>query len=68
MNSHFEPDPGQRKTVQMLEGEIPSPFNLPPGCAFAARCPAATPLCQTDRPTLVTGTGGHQIACHHPQG
>jgi oligopeptide/dipeptide ABC transporter ATP-binding protein len=68
MNSHFEPDPTRRKTVQMLKGEIPSPFNLPPGCAFAARCPAATPLCQTDRPTLVTGTGGHQIACHHPQG
>jgi len=68
MDSHFEPDPTRRKTVQMLKGEIASPFNLPPGCAFAARCPAASALCHTDRPALVTGTDGHQIACHHPQG
>jgi oligopeptide/dipeptide ABC transporter ATP-binding protein len=68
MDSHFEPDPTRRKSVQMLKGEIPSPFNLPPGCAFAARCPAATTLCHTDRPALVTGDGGHQIACHHPMG
>jgi oligopeptide/dipeptide ABC transporter ATP-binding protein len=68
MDSHFEPDPSRRKTVQMLKGEIASPFDLPPGCAFALRCPAATPLCHSDRPALVTGTGGHQIACHHPQG
>ena len=68
MDSHFEPDPTRRKTVQMMKGEIPSPFNLPPGCAFSARCPAATSLCHVDRPALVTGAGGHQIACHHPQG
>jgi len=68
MDSHFEPAPARRKTVQMLQGEIPSPFNLPPGCAYAARCRAASTLCHTDRPALVTGTGGHQIACHHPQG
>lgn len=67
-NSHFEPDPTRRKQVQILKGEIPSPFNLPPGCAFAARCPAATPLCHSDRPALVSATNGHQIACHHPQG
>lgn len=68
MDSHFEPDPTRRKTVQMLKGEIPSPFNLPPGCAFAARCPAATSLCHAERPALVMGAGGHKIACHHPQG
>ncbi len=68
MDSHFEPDPARRKVVQMLKGEIPSPFNLPPGCAFAARCPAATSLCHEDRPALVMGDGGHQIACHHPMG
>jgi len=68
MDSHFEPDPARRKTVHMLKGEIPSPFDLPRGCAFAARCPAASAICHTDRPVLETGTGGHQIACHHPQG
>ncbi len=68
MNSHFEADPTRRKAVQILKGEIPSPFNLPTGCVFAARCPAVTDLCRTDRPALVTGSDGHQIACHHPQG
>jgi oligopeptide/dipeptide ABC transporter ATP-binding protein len=68
MNSHFEPDPTRRKAVQILKGEIPSPFNLPIGCAFAARCPAVTDLCRTVRPALTTSSDGHQIACHHPQG
>jgi oligopeptide/dipeptide ABC transporter ATP-binding protein len=68
MNSHFEPDPIRRKQVQILAGEIPSPFNLPAGCAFAARCPAATERCRSERPMLVTAPDGHQIACHHPQG
>jgi oligopeptide/dipeptide ABC transporter ATP-binding protein len=68
MNSHFEPDPTRRKQVQILKGEIPSPYNLPQGCAFSARCPAATALCHSDRPALVADASGHQIACHHPQG
>ncbi len=71
MDSHFEPDPKRRKVVTRLAGEIPSPFNLPPGCAFAERCPAASDLCRRERPVLVEGaTGhqvaGHQVACHHP--
>ncbi|MGL5362957.1 MAG: ABC transporter ATP-binding protein [Bosea sp. (in: a-proteobacteria)] len=66
MDSHFEPDPKRRKVVTRLAGEIPSPFNLPPGCAFAERCPAATELCRRERPQLSTGTDGHQVACHHP--
>jgi oligopeptide/dipeptide ABC transporter ATP-binding protein len=68
MNSHFEPDPTRRKQVQILKGEIPSPYNLPAGCAFSARCPAATAICHSERPALVSDATGHQIACHHPQG
>jgi oligopeptide/dipeptide ABC transporter ATP-binding protein len=67
MNSLFEPDPTRRKQVQILKGEIRSPYNLPQGCAFSARCPAATAVCHSDRPALVSNTSGHQIACHHPQ-
>jgi oligopeptide/dipeptide ABC transporter ATP-binding protein len=68
MDSHFEPDPKRRKVVTRLAGEIPSPFNLPPGCAFAERCPAATGLCKSERPILTTAADGHQVACHHPAG
>lgn len=66
MDSHFEPDPKRRKLVTRLSGEIPSPFNLPPGCAFAERCPAASERCRRERPLLSTSEGGHQVACHHP--
>ncbi len=68
MDSHFEPDPKRRKVVTRLAGEIPSPFDLPPGCAFAARCPAATGLCTRERPLLTGDAAGHQAACHHPAG
>jgi oligopeptide/dipeptide ABC transporter ATP-binding protein len=68
MDSHFEPDPARRKLVTRLSGEIPSPFNLPPGCAFAARCTAASALCFKERPQLTINPDGHQVACHHPAG
>jgi oligopeptide/dipeptide ABC transporter ATP-binding protein len=68
MDSHFEPDPAKRKLVTRLSGEIPSPFNLPPGCAFAARCTAATDVCQRERPLLSAAPDGQQVACHHPAG
>jgi oligopeptide/dipeptide ABC transporter ATP-binding protein len=68
MDSNFEPDPSRRKIVNRLAGEIASPFDLPPGCAFAARCPAATDLCRRERPELDDHGLGHQIACHHPIG
>ena len=66
MDSNFEPDPKRRKVVALLSGEIPSPFDLIPGCAFAARCPAASDLCKRERPKLADVGDGHQVACHHP--
>jgi oligopeptide/dipeptide ABC transporter ATP-binding protein len=67
LDSTFAPDPTQRKNVTRLSGEIPSAYNLPPGCAFAARCPAASDLCRRERPLLSTVPGDpHAVACHHP--
>jgi oligopeptide/dipeptide ABC transporter ATP-binding protein len=66
MDSHFEPDPQRRKVVTRLAGEIPSPFNLPPGCAFAERCPAVSDICRRERPVLTEGASGHLVACHNP--
>ena len=65
MESTFEPDPKKRRLIAPLEGEVPSPFDLPPGCAFADRCPNASQLCRTDTPVLSSDTG-HAVACHHP--
>jgi oligopeptide/dipeptide ABC transporter ATP-binding protein len=53
MESRFAPDPAQRRSLAPLTGEIPSPFALPPGCAFAARCPHASDRCRAERPVLV---------------
>lgn len=65
MDSTFAPDPKQRRVIAPLEGEVPSPFNLPPGCAFADRCPHATTICRTETPEL-SARAGHAVACHHP--
>ncbi|MBO6601889.1 MAG: ATP-binding cassette domain-containing protein [Roseicyclus sp.] len=65
MESTFEPDPKKRRLIAPLEGEVPSPFDLPPGCAFADRCPQASALCRTETPALSSETG-HAVACHHP--
>ena len=47
-----------------LPGEMPSPMNPPPGCAFHPRCPYAKDVCRSVEPKLETGRGGHAVACH----
>jgi oligopeptide/dipeptide ABC transporter ATP-binding protein len=49
-----------------VTGEPPSPINLPPGCRFAARCPAAEERCRTDDPALrqLDTQAPHRVACH----
>src|SRR5690606_37577425 len=65
MEARFAPDPAQRKQIAPLTGEIPSPFALPPGCAFAARCPRATDRCRRESPAL-SADPAHPVACFHP--
>ena len=60
--------PGKRR-FQALPGEPPSPLAPPPGCPFHPRCPAAIPVCRTDRPRLrPVGQDAlrseHRVACH----
>jgi oligopeptide/dipeptide ABC transporter ATP-binding protein len=63
--SAFVPDPARRRAIAPLTGEIPSPFSLPPGCAFAGRCPRASDLCRRERPAL-DADPAHPVACFHP--
>ena len=52
------------KTTQIkLAGELPSPLNLPTGCALHQRCPYATAQCAEQEPVL-RSFAGRQIACH----
>lgn len=59
------PDPVKAKQRQriVLEGDVPSPLNMPEGCAFRTRCRYATEQCAKECPTLTDRGNGHQVAC-----
>jgi oligopeptide/dipeptide ABC transporter ATP-binding protein len=60
------PDPDRPRDRTILQGEIPSPINPPPGCHFHPRCPIAREgLCDIEAPSLMDSPGGshHQAAC-----
>ena len=54
-----------RKESIPLEGDIPSPMNLPSGCCFHTRCPYATPECAENEPELKLIGKDHYCACLH---
>ncbi|MCB9523784.1 MAG: ATP-binding cassette domain-containing protein [Myxococcales bacterium] len=58
------PRPGGRPDRVKLEGDVPTPLDPPPGCAFHPRCPIAGPECSRTAPTLSPAAqAGHQVAC-----
>ena len=46
-----------------LEGEPPSPVNVPKGCSFNPRCPHAEKRCREEVQELVETAGGWKTAC-----
>jgi peptide/nickel transport system ATP-binding protein len=57
------PDPAQRRTREVVRGEIPSAIHPPEGCHFHPRCPYAMPECRQGRPPLKQTAPGHLSAC-----
>ncbi len=49
--------------LQAIEGSVPSPGELPPGCSFAPRCPLAAPECVAAEPALREVAPGHWVRC-----
>ncbi len=58
------PDPSLARAKTLLEGDVPSPIDPPPGCHFHTRCRYAQPRCRTHAPTLDKISKGHSVACH----
>jgi oligopeptide/dipeptide ABC transporter ATP-binding protein len=62
------PDPeveARRKRI-ILEGDVPSPVNPPPGCNFHPRCWKAQQICREVTPLLEEKERDHYVACHFP--
>lgn len=64
LRSVFKVDFKAGEKIEPLEGEIPSPLDLPNGCPFASRCCNCSERCITEKPELREVEHGHWVACH----
>jgi len=58
------PNPHIATDIIFLEGDPPSPVNLPGGCRFNPRCKFAKPICKKSEPKLKETGHNHFVACH----
>jgi oligopeptide transport system ATP-binding protein len=57
------PNPRHKAAPFAMEGDVPSPIDPPPGCAFHPRCRFAFDRCRLEKPVLLPSAEGHQVAC-----
>ena len=60
-------DPTVKKERILLNGDIPSPINIPNGCRFHTRCYKAKKICEEQSPELKDLGGNHRCACFFPE-
>jgi oligopeptide/dipeptide ABC transporter ATP-binding protein len=58
------PKPQAKRSRVVLQGEMPSALNPPPGCRFHTRCPYVIDRCTIEPPQLLGNAAGHLTACH----
>ena len=63
LSAHLPSDPDANLQRLTLQGEIPSPINLPPGCSFHTRCPVSVPECKSTRPKTEEISPMHMASC-----
>ncbi|MFU8855833.1 MAG: ABC transporter ATP-binding protein [Deferrisomatales bacterium] len=52
------------RELRVLEGDVPSPLDPPPGCSFHPRCPRAWALCSEEVPPPMSPGAGRSVSCH----
>jgi len=58
------PDPDAKRKRIILEGDVPTPENPPPGCPFNTRCWISQDICREKEPDFTDKGSGHYVACH----
>ena len=58
------PNPKLKRQKRLVQGDVPSPINPPPGCHFHTRCLYATEQCKLEVPPLIEVSPDHWAACH----
>ncbi|MGY3718293.1 ABC transporter ATP-binding protein [Sutcliffiella cohnii] len=58
------PNPDVKKERIILQGDLPSPINLPSGCVFHTRCPMAIDICKSVSPKRTKVSNTHGVKCH----
>jgi len=56
-------DPDHRRPLTVLQGDVPSPYDLPTGCPFQGRCPRVMDRCRVEMPPLVRREQDQAVAC-----
>ncbi|MFO1442369.1 ABC transporter ATP-binding protein [Bacillus sp. Bva_UNVM-123] len=63
LNSVPKHDEDVEGDLSIIQGQVPSPFNLPLGCRFAPRCPHAREICHSEMPELDTAIANDKVRC-----
>ena len=59
-----DPKRAREAVRKVIEGDIPSPMDIPSGCRFHTRCPYVKPICKEISPGIKFVEDGHSVACH----
>ena len=59
-----DPKRAREAVRKVIEGDIPSPMDIPSGCRFHTRCPYAKQICKEISPGIKFVEDGHSVACH----
>jgi len=57
------PEPGRPREWAPLGGDVPSPFNPPPGCKFQGRCPLVEDRCRREEIEFYPVEDGRRVRC-----